>query len=214
MAKDNLDFNFLFDDFGDQFSYVWSERKGQKYLAGVEDSIHRFYDLYIRSRHISNHIDFIFAKMNWIKKSSCAHKSIPYENDTDVITFHRSPLNIALCAIFAFLENVLDAATMCESSLSLRQYFDIYKSVGAISRESMYGVFSLDSMDYVLATCHFKKTISGVNSVFSMCNDILSSAKDKEDSVLTGMATDLCIAMFDVRELSWQAISFCNSITE
>jgi hypothetical protein len=78
----------------------------------------------------------------------------------------------------------------------------------------MCGIFSIDSMDCVLAVCHFKKVIHTVNAVFSMCNDSLSPAKSEDNTAPMELITDLRTAMFDIRELSWQAILFCDAITE
>ncbi|MDR2436138.1 MAG: hypothetical protein LBD33_02405 [Puniceicoccales bacterium] len=211
MAKDDLEFNFSPDDPGDQSSYTWSERSGWKYLADVEGNVHKFYNLYIKSRHIANHLDFIFARMNWIKRPGCAHKTNPCENEIDVATFHRSPLNVAFSAIFAFLENIFDVATRDNSPLPQRSYFDMHRSISAMLRESMCGIFSIDSMDYVLAVCHFKKVMREIDFTFAMCNELLSSAKDE---ISTSLLADIRIAMFDIRELSWQAISLCDSAGE
>jgi hypothetical protein len=211
VAKDDLEFNFSSDDLGDQFSYAWSERNGWRYLADIEGRVHKFYNLYIKSRHIANHLDFIFARMNWLRKPGRTHKVNPYENEIDATTFHCNPLNVAFSAIFAFLENVFDVATGCNSPLSQRSYFDMYRSIGAMLRESMCGMFSIDSMDYVLAVCHFKKVMREIDGTFAVCNDLLSSAKDE---ISTSLLTDVRIAMFDIRELSWQAISLCDSAGE
>jgi hypothetical protein len=209
LAKDDLEFNFSFDDSGDQSSYVWSERNGQRYLASVDEHVHKFYELYVKSRCISNHLDFIFAKMNWVGKPGCVQKSDSYEGDDDIATFHCSPLNIAFNAVFAFLENIFDIATRGDSPLSRRHYFSMYRLIDAMLRESMCGIFSIDSADYVLATCHFKRVMRGANSMLFVCNDLLSSADDA-----TGLLVDVRTAMFDIRELSWHAISLCDSIGE
>jgi hypothetical protein len=184
------------------------------YLACIDASVHRFYDLYIRSRHVANHLDFIFARMNWGKRHDRMNKSRLWSGNMEIATFHSSPLNIALWAIFAFLENVFDATTTCESSLSRRQYFNVNKLINGIFRESTCGMFSIDSMNYVLATCHFKKVVGEVNDALSMCNELLSSAREREDDILLDLATDLRTAMFDMRELSWQALLFCDSVAE
>ncbi|MDR2720701.1 MAG: hypothetical protein LBB15_00225 [Puniceicoccales bacterium] len=211
MAKDDLEFNFSFDDLGDQFSYAWSERNGRKYLADIEDSVHKFYNLYIKSRHMVNHLDFIFAGMNWMKNPNGARKSGSYESGIDAATFHCSPLNVAFSAVFAFLENIFDVATRRNSFLPQRSYFDMYRSINAMLRESMCGIFSIDSMDYVLTVCHFKKMMLEINTTLAMCNDLISSTKEE---ILVNLLTDIRIAMFDMRELSWRAISLCDSAGE
>lgn len=167
------------DDPGDQFSYAWSERSGWKYLADVEGSVNKFYNLYVKSCHRANHLDFVFAKMNWMKRPGRAHKTDSYENGIDVTTFHCSPLNVAFSVVFAFLENIFDVATGHNSPLSQRNYFDMHRLIDVMLRESMCGIFSIDSMDDLLAVCHFQEVMQERSVTFAMCNDLLSSTKDE-----------------------------------
>jgi hypothetical protein len=214
LAKDNSEFNSSYEDFGDQSSYLWTERNGRKYLAGVGESIGRFYELYIQTRHISNHMDLIFTKMKWLKLPSDAQKLGFHEDGNNVITFHRSPLYIAFSAILAFIENIFNVATQRNVSLPLVEYFDVCKSLNLISRELMCGIFSLDSTDYALATCHFKNVIRASNAILFTCNILLASTDGENNSGLLDLLTDLRIATFDIHELSWQATMLCDSTSE
>ncbi len=216
MANNNFEFNFFSDDWGDQSYYTWSEQSGRKYLLEVTKETKKFYELYIKLRHISNHLDFIFATMQWKQlenKIKIARDS--FSDDVHINTFHGNPLNIAFTSIFAFIDSIFEVLIKSEYPFSTLNYFRLYRLVNKASLNQQQGVYSIDSGDFILATCHFKNVIATVNDLIRELSTLNASkdSQDKEKS-LENFLKDMKIAMFDIRELSWQAISFCNTMAE
>ncbi len=213
--NNNFEFNFSSDDWNDQSSYMWSEQSGRKYLLEVSKETEKFYNLYIRLRHIANHLDFIFATMLWKHiQSKAQNLNNDFKNDVNINTFHCNPLNIAFVAIFAFVENILEIALKANCSLSTLKYFYLHQLVNKVAFNQQQGIYSMDSGDYVLAICHFKNILSIINKILALLKEISLKSPQKKENTLNNFLKDFNIAIFDLRELSWQAISLCNAISE
>jgi hypothetical protein len=213
LISDDLEFDFSLEDLGDQPSYLWSEDGARGYLLDVAESVGRFYEFYINSRHISNRLDYIFIKMNWARRASGTNRFICYD-EGDPATFHLHPLYIAFSAISTFLDSIFEIATKHAIGIPNEHYFGMYKSTGLISRAFMCGIYSIDSMEYALAVHHFKEVLCETNAILSIFDTVLSSCKNDTHSHTANFLIDLKVATFDIRELAWQAVSFCNSLTK
>lgn len=216
MAKNNYEFDSLGDDWSDQSSYVWSERVGRQYLLDVTKEVERFYNLYIRTRHIANHLDFIFANMRWRHLVGRARRFGGKESkNIPITTFHCNPLNIAFTSIFAFIESIFEISIRSDSAFQAITYFKLHQLINKTLLNQQEGTYSIDSGDYVLAVCHFKNVISTVNELMTMSMALKTSINNKSKKKASeDFFKDLNIALFDIRELSWQAVSFCNSMAE
>lgn len=215
MAKNNCEFNFLSDDWSDQPSYVWSEKSGRQYLLDVTKEVERFYDLYIRTRHIANHLDFIFANMRWRHLASRVQGlNNGISGDINVTTFHSNPLNIAFTSIFGFIENIFEISIKSDHALPTLTYFKLHQLTHKIVLNQQEGMYSMDSGDFVLAVCHFKNIIFVVNEIMSTLITLKSDVHVAKEESFENFFRDFNIALFDLRELSIQAVEFCNSMAE
>lgn len=216
MAINNFQFNFSNEDWSDPSAYIWSEYNGHKYLSDINVETGKFYNLYIKHRHVINHLDFIFLNMRW-KRPEAHVRSLDDEkvlNDINITTFHCSPLNIACMAIFSFIENILDITTKHECCISQREYFEMYRLFNKILINQQQGIYSIDSNDYVLAICHFKTVISVINAMLALVVKIEQKDNFQKENIAKNCLQDIRTAMYDIRELAWQAILFCNSVPE
>lgn len=216
MTKNNYEFNSLSDDWSDQSSYIWSERSGRKYLLDVSKEIERFYNLYIRTRYIANHLDFIFANMRWKHLSSYVQSlnGEQRESNVNISTFHCNPLNIAFTSIFGFIENIFEISIKSECTFPTLTYFKLHQLINKMVLNQQEGMYSMDSGDCVLAVCHFKNLVATINEVMTLLTALKSDAQLPKGKASEDFLKDFNIALFDLRELSWQAVSFCDSLAE
>ena len=79
-------------------------------------------------------------------------------------------------------------------------------SMHLIHVEMISAVASMDTFEYLLALCHFKNAVAGVQRMLSI---LPSFCKFDED--FPGFNKDISIVLFDLRELAWCGIAMCKS---
>ncbi|MDR1595727.1 MAG: hypothetical protein LBR91_02265 [Puniceicoccales bacterium] len=192
------------DDGDDGFSSPLNEADWGSYLAAIDAEVGRFLKLFIESRHVSNHMDMIFAAMKWEKIVFTCDDSP--DDDIEVMTFHKNPANIAARAIFFFLEKILDIFMSDGRESMSTVCWQLSKFVGTMRDEMLNGIASVDSCEYVLGICHFKRVIAAVNGAIHAIGKI-----QRSDERAAQFVNDFAVAVFDIRELAWQSIVLCNA---
>jgi hypothetical protein len=195
---------FLQDDSDEGLLFPMSEGNWHSYLAAIDAETGRFFKLFIEYRHVANHLEGILDAMQW-KKIVFKNEGFYGEEDVEIVTFHKNPLNIASKAIFFFIEKIWDIYTAECKTLTADACWRFAKLMNKMQNEMHSGVASLDSCEFSLGICHFKNVMSTVNEVISVAKK-LPCDSDK----CRMFATDFMIALFDIRELAWQSILLCS----
>jgi intracellular sulfur oxidation DsrE/DsrF family protein len=199
----NVERYFSQDDSEEGFFSPLNETDWRSYLSAIDVEVGKFFKLFIESRHVSNHMDMIFSAMKWGKIIFTCDDGGD-DDDVEVVTFHKSPVNIASRAIFFFMEKIIDVLVSEEKGISVRVCRNICRLIGIMRDEMLHGIASVDSCEYVLGVCHFKTVLAAVNEGVNFAKNLRES-----DSKMIPFANDLMIALFDVRELAWQSIVSC-----
>ena len=190
-------------DEGSQFSL--NEAEWHSYLSAVDAEAGKFLRLFILIRHVSNHLDIIFSKMKWNKVFVCKRTN-NYDEDIDVTTFHKNPINVASKALFFFAEKIWGMLLKSCDKVLAEDCWKFSTSMNLIHVEMISGVASMDTCEYLLALCHFKNAVAGVQRILSI---LPSFCKFDED--FPGFNKDISIVLFDLRELAWCGIAMCKS---
>ena len=152
-------------DEGSQFSL--NEAEWHSYLSSVDGEAGKFLRIFILIRHVSNHLDIIFSKMRW-DKVLVGKKVSSYDEDIEITTFHKNPINIASKALFFFAEKILGMLLKSCDNVLADDCWKFSTSMNLIHIEMISGVASMDTCEYLLALCHFKNAISGVQKMLSI----------------------------------------------
>ena len=152
-------------DEGSQFSL--NEAGWHSYLSAVDVEAGKFLRLFILIRHVSNHLDIIFSKMRW-NKVFVGKKISSYDDDIDVTTFHKNPINIASKALFFFAEKIWGMLLKSCDKVLAEDCWKLSTSMHLIHVEMISAVASMDTFEYLLALCHFKNAVAGVQRMLSI----------------------------------------------
>ncbi|MDR2628902.1 MAG: hypothetical protein LBC30_02860 [Puniceicoccales bacterium] len=200
----NLEKYFPSEENNEGYPFSLNEKDWYSYLAAIDTESGKLFELLIESRHISNHLDIIFAAMQW-KKIIFTSNRLDDGNSVEIVTFHRNPVYIASKAIFFFMEKIWDILVAEWKPLEVTTCWYFAKLMNTMQKEMFGGIASIDSCEYVLAVCHFKNVMAAVNNaMFSLKKLPLLEGKVK------GFVYDFTVSLFDIRELAWQSISLCN----
>ncbi|MDR2779037.1 MAG: hypothetical protein LBB16_01990 [Puniceicoccales bacterium] len=200
----NFEKYFPLDENNEGYSFSLNEKDWRSYLAAIDTETGKFFKLFIESRHISNHLDMIFAAMQW-RKIIFTSNRLDSGDSIEIVTFHKNPVYIASKAIFFFMEKIWDISISEGKSLTITTCWHFAKLINAMQKEMFGGIASIDSCEYVLAVCHFKNVMAVVNdAMFSLRKLPPIGGK------AAGFIHDFAVSLFDVRELAWQSISLCN----
>ncbi|MDR1413680.1 MAG: hypothetical protein LBI56_01940 [Puniceicoccales bacterium] len=199
----DLERYFSQDDGESGFPFSLNEKDWHSYLAAIDSEAGKFFKLFIEKRYISNHLDIIFSEMSWKKIFFNGGDCV--DDDVEVVTFHKNPVNIASKAIFLFMEKIWDILLSREKHLSVELCWRFAKLMNIMQNEMLSGIANIDSCEYVLAVCHFKNVMAVVNRAMSS----LELFPDLTGA-MSGFMKDFIAALFDIRELAWQSIVLCN----
>ncbi|MDR2737887.1 MAG: hypothetical protein LBB18_03010 [Puniceicoccales bacterium] len=195
---------FLQDDNDEGLLFPMNEGNWHSYLAAIDAETGRFFKLFIENKHISNHLDVVFDAMQWGKIIFNGGGFMDGE-EVEVVTFHKSPINIASRAIFFFMEKIWDIFVSECKSLNAAACWRLSKLMASMQREMLSGVASVDAGEYALGICHFKSVIAEVN-----CAIVAARGLPDDCEKATMFAKDFSVALFDIREIAWQSIMLCN----
>ena len=143
--------------------------------------------------------------MRW-DKVLVGKKINSYDEDIEITTFHKNPINIASKALFFFAEKILGMLLKSCDNVLADDCWKFSTSMNLIHIEMISGVASMDTCEYLLALCHFKNAISGVQKMLSILPSFC-----KFDENFPGFNKDISIVLFDLRELAWCGIAMCKS---
>lgn len=184
-------------DFEEGAQFSLTERQWHAYLSAIDAEAGRFFKMFVIARHVANHLDMIFAKMKW-DRSTVGRASIM----SDIVTFHKNPVYIAAKSICFFMNKILELFFDENKTLVVKDYWKFIKCVSDIRCDMICGVANIDVGEYLLAICHFKQVISCVNDAI-----VLVDKMPKSSGKMSGLKTDINIALFDIRELAWYGIT-------
>jgi hypothetical protein len=198
---------FLFQEDGDEgLLFQMLEGDWISYLTVIDDEAGRFFKLFIENRHVSNHLDIVFNAMRWGKIIFSSDDTSLDCEEIEVVTFHKSPVNIASRAVFFFIEKIWDIFLMKRKDVSAATCWNFAKLINTMQREMLSGIASVDSMEYDLAICHFKNVLAMVNEAILARSGLPDTGESTEKFI-----ADLTIALFDIRELALQSIMMCSA---
>jgi hypothetical protein len=200
----NFEKYFPLDENNEGYSFSLNEKDWHSYLAAIDTETGKLFRLFIESRHISNHLDMIFAAMRW-KKIFFTSSRLEDDDSVEIVTFHRNPVYIASRAIFFFMEKIWDILVAEGKPLTAAACWHFAKLINSMQREMFGGIASIDSCEYILAVCHFKNVMAAVNDAIFSLRKVPPIGGKAE-----GFVHDFTVSLFDIRELAWQSISLCN----
>jgi hypothetical protein len=193
------------DDCDEDFPFTLNEREWHSYLAAIDAEAGKFFRLFVQSRHVSNHLDVIFAAMKW-RRITFSGDDAAYNGDqVEVVTFHKNPVNIASKAIFFFMEKIWDFLLASGDGVAAPVCWNFAKLMNTMRTEMISGIANIDALEYMLSVCHFKNVMAAVNAALSALKKLPCA-----DARMRWFASDFTTALFDIRELAWQSIVLCT----
>lgn len=203
--------SFSFDDFNGKSAVTWKEKEWHRYINESNADVGNFYNLLIKYKDISNHLDVVFAKMSWLGISN--KKSFQCEeNDGDVffygeesLSIHKSPIFIATRGLMFFLEKICDILVANINDLDVKVFWKFSKAIGNIKENMFIGIYLIDVGELWPAICHFKMVMDSANLALGLLNGLHS-----ESQVCGKFIDDFRAGIFDIRELAWKSIAFCR----
>jgi hypothetical protein len=201
----NLEKYFSQNEDDESFSFSLSEKDWRSYLAAIDAEAGHFFRAFVESRCIANHLDMLFIAMKWKKIVFSGSLSSECDDEIEVVTFHKNPMNIAAKAVFFFMEKICDFLMENGKHFDVPTCWKFAKQLSAMKTEMLSGFASVEACEYLLGICHFKNVIAAVNGAI-VCSWDISDVKNS----CAGAIRDLTIALFDIREIAWQSIVLCN----
>lgn len=202
---------FLSEDNNGKSAVTWKEREWNRYIKESDAEVGKFYNLLIKYKNISNHLDFVFAKMSWITLSNKQHRQVDEEEDEiffygeENISIHKSPIFIATRGLMFFLEKVSDIFIANTDKIDAKLFWSFSKTFGSIKENMFVGIYLIDVGELWPAICHLKTVMDFCNLALSLLQEIHSESKCSSKFI-----EDFRVGIFDIRELAWQSMLFCR----
>ena len=202
---------FSFEDFNGKSAAMWKEREWHRYIKESDAEVGKFYNLLIKYKNISNHLDVVFAKMSWVNIVS--KKTFQCEDEEGEVFFygeeslsiHKSPIFIATRGLMFFLEKIGDILVANINAVDVKTLWRFSKAINNIKENMFIGIYLVDVGELWPAICHFKTVMDFANLALTLLNDL-----HYESQGYGKFIEDFRSGIFDARELAWKSISFCR----
>ncbi|MCD8482343.1 MAG: hypothetical protein LR015_06545 [Verrucomicrobia bacterium] len=219
--------NYNFDghqdgDWEERGDLFWNEFDWQLFLNRQQKEVSRFLSLYHEYIQEDNRMDTVAIKMGWDLEDwllngededdsetgaiSGTSEDTPEIEDLDPYTLHRHPVFIAMTALYADLNRLVEHLLVRhQHPLQMDQVWRFARTLNDGERNAILGLQALDLADYMLSVCHLKMVLRAVNDSMAVVDNLSRCAAQPES-----MHKALMVRLFDLRELSLRVMYDCR----
>lgn len=204
----------------DEFSSEpnWGEHEWRKYLLSTDRETARFLALYNSLKNKPNHLDEVAGQMGWDADdisltdefSSAESEDDEHyeENGAAPYTLHRHPVIVTTRALYRYLHQSWEHFMVHgQSQVSPQISWKYANSLHQAEMNVLLSIQALDLGDFGLTICHLKNSLSALNQTLALLNQL--THPDAE--FLDAMKQEVCIRLFDLRELWIRVMSDCRT---
>jgi hypothetical protein len=206
----------------DEFSSEpWSEFQWRKYLNGLDRDTARFLSLYNSLKDKPNHLDEVAGQMGWDADDislTDEFSSAEYDDDDDdeyedndgtaPYTLHRHPVIVTTRALYRYLHQSWEHYMVHgQSHLSPQICWKYANSLHQAEMNVLLSIQALDLGDFGLTICHLKNSLSSLNQTLALLNQLTHPNLE----FLDAFRHEVCIRLFDLRELWIRVMSDCRT---
>jgi hypothetical protein len=214
----NQDSDGLFEnDWEERRELTWTEADWEKYLAEHEQAVQAYLRHYEDCVQQPDRIDEVARRMGWDVQppegdetpedaAEEETEAAGFEEDFDLYTVHRNPVNIATRALYAGLLANWERVAAHPDRIPPAQAIAVLGSLHRGREHALQAVQSLDLGDYTLAVCFFKRALRELNETLAR----ISGEGDGSRGLLQRYREFATPRLFDLREIWLRVMAECR----
>lgn len=195
----------------------WSESDWERYLAEHEEAVQSYLGHYEQCVEAPDRIDEVARRMGWdvppadeVEPSSegeaAEAPSAGFEEEFDLYTVHRNPVNIATRALYAGLIANWERVAAHPDRIPPAQAIAVLGALHRGREHALQAVQSLDLGDYTLAVCYFKRALREINDTLAR----ISPTGEGGPGLLRRYREFALPRLFDLREIWLRVMAECR----
>lgn len=195
----------------------WTEADWERYLAEHEDAVLSYLRLYEQCAEAPDRIDEVARRMGWDvppaeegepspENEAAEAPSAGFEEEFDLYTVHRNPVNIATRALYAGLIANWERVAAHPDRIPPAQAIAVLGALHRGREHALQAVQSLDLGDYTLAVCYFKRALREINDTLAR----ISPASEAGPGLLRRYHEFALPRLFDLREIWLRVMAECR----
>lgn len=201
------------NDGDEQGELGWSEFDWERYLRQRDEAVNGYLRCYEQASDTADRLDEVARQLGWEPTldgdlADDDGDDDLEDDDLDPYTLHRNPVYVATRAIFAALQQRIEAVVVAGVSVPPGQALPLIRTLHQAEMSVVLGVQSLDLGDSALGISQLKRALGQLNTAMALVPD--EHATTEEEPAGPPLRAYFLPRLFDLREICLRVVRECR----